>query len=72
MRHETRAELYSLARCVGAEPSDLLSLARLAAGDERLLSVDDLTQSGAEEVMANLRLYGATERDWLAVLAETI
>jgi hypothetical protein len=50
-------EIESLAAFIGAQPVDVLALARLVAGDELLVDWYDLSAAGAAEVLANLKLY---------------
>lgn len=58
MDHE---ELLSLAECVGATPADLIFIARLVAGDDRLLSILDLTPDGCAEAASYLRTAAECE-----------
>ncbi len=50
-------EIESLATYIGASPVDVLQLAQLVAGDEPLMHWSELTQAGAAELIANLKLY---------------
>lgn len=53
-------EIESLAEFVGAKPAHLLELSRLVAGDESLRVWHDLSERGAAELIANLKLYDLT------------
>jgi hypothetical protein len=55
-------EIESLAAFIGAQPAHILDLARLVAGDEQLVAWDDLSEAGAGELLANLKLYDCY--DW--------
>jgi hypothetical protein len=50
-------EIESLAAFIGASPEHVHSLAQLVAGDEPLMHWSELTQAGAAELLANLKLY---------------
>lgn len=63
-------ELLSLACAVGASSLDVLYIARLVAGDESLLSIDDLTPAGADEVASYLRTLAASDY-WLDLVLKS-
>lgn len=63
---DRKNELYSLAEHLHANLSDVLSLARLVAGDEQLRDISDLSDSGTAELISLLKTYGQVRRDWIA------
>ena len=62
MTGEQYIEVQSLSEYLGAQPEHVLELARLVAGDEQLRTWHDLSESGARELIANLKLYDL--KDW--------
>jgi hypothetical protein len=57
MTAEQYIEVRSLSEYLGAAPEHVLELARLVAGDEQLRAWHDLSEAGASELIANLKLY---------------
>ncbi len=57
MTGQQYGDIESLATYIGATPVDVLQLARLVAGDEYLRTWQELSQHGAAELIANLKLY---------------
>jgi hypothetical protein len=57
MTGQQHSEIESLAAFIGASPAHVQELAQLVAGDELLLHWHELSERGAAELIANLKLY---------------
>ncbi len=72
MLAEQYQEIRSLASWLCATPADLLSIAREVAGDEQILHIEELSVTGAGEVIEMLRVCGRrhqTINQFVATLA---